>query len=786
MGRKAGILAGALTAIAGSTAAGLWWQLLKRPLPRVEGTMRVRGIDGPVTIRRDRWGVPHVQAGTPADVWFGQGFCQGQDRLWQLDLYRRVALGRLAEIAGPEGVKSDCFMRTLGLARAGEREAAELDPELRADLDALAAGINAAAETTTVAPFEFQLLRLEFEPWTVAHSLAMQKLLSLGLSTNWERELLRADLARHLGPELAARLDPTYPPANAVVLTPGVPAGAGIEIAERVDSIRRFLGMPVEATGSNNWAVAPSRSATGGALIAGDPHLAPGMPGITYQVGLSLDGRYCRGGSLPGTIGVLFGHNNDVAWTMTNSMADVMDLFVERIEGDEYLFGDERRPVTEFDEEIEVRGAEPVGIVVRETHHGPIVNEALQADEAEPLALAWMSRLQPAITTANAAALSARSGEELVDGLAAHATPVLSLIWADATGSIGYKTIGRIPRRHGASPDLPRCGWSGEDEWDGWVPYDELPELRDPESGFLVTANNKIEPEGFAHHLTSEYFDGFRATRIAQMIEAEPEHDLESFARMQTDLLSLPGLETVHRLARLRPRNQTETRAIERLRSWDGRMDPESVAASIYQAFTLRFAREAAREIIGDRDLAERWLDRADNGFMAHVSSPWRWQAHLLALWAEGDEELLGRAWDELALDSLRRALNDLAARFGDDPDGWQWGRVHELHFPHALGAANPALGWVLDRSIRVGGGQETVCQVGWDPNNPFEANWAPCWRMVADMSDPDGSRWQQFTGNSGHPGSPHYDDLQPRWRDGLMQPSAGEGPWKTLRLEPA
>ena len=256
-----------------------------------------------------------------------------------------------------------------------------------------------------------------------------------------------------------------------------------------------------------------------------------------------------------------------------------------------------------------------------------------------------------------------------------------------------------------------------------WIPYDEMPEVTDPESGYVVTANNRIEPEGFEHHITSDYFDGFRATRIEQMLEAEEVHDLDTFARMQTDMRSLPGLETAHRLSRLRPRDQTETSAIERLRSWDGLMDRDSIAASIYQAFTLRFARELARAVIGDRDLAERWLDRAHNGFMAHVSSPWRWQAHMLALWEEGDEELIGRPWEGLALDSLRGALTDLAHRFGDDPADWRWGRVHELHFPHALGAANPALGWLLNRSLEVGGGQETVCQVGWDPNDPVRGD---------------------------------------------------------------
>ncbi len=292
--------------------------------------------------------MPHVTAKTRHDLWFAQGFCQGQDRLWQLDLYRRVADGRLSEIAGPAGLPSDRFMRTLGLRRAGLREAAEVDQGLRTDLQAMAAGVNAAAEAAPALPLELQLLRLEFRPWTAADSLAMQKLLSFGLSTNWERELMRADLAREVGAELAARLDPSYPPDNPLVLTPGIPAGAGTELAERVDSIRRFLGMSVEATGSNNWAVAPSRSATGGALIAGDPHLSPTMPGITYQMALRLDDRICRGASLPGTLGIAFGHNNDVAWTLTNAMADVMDLFVERVEGDRYLFDGEWRDLVDL------------------------------------------------------------------------------------------------------------------------------------------------------------------------------------------------------------------------------------------------------------------------------------------------------------------------------------------------------------------------------------------------------------------------------------------------------
>jgi penicillin amidase len=510
------------------------------------------------------------------------------------------------------------------------------------------------------------------------------------------------------------------------------------------------------------------------------------MPGITYHVGLHLGDRFCRGATLPGLPGVAMGQNNDVVWTFTNVLADVMDLFIERINGPDYEFDGERRPLEVIKEEIGVKGrASPETLIVARTHHGPIVNEALRADASEPLALRFSALDLPGLTPANFGVLDFASGPELVDALGDHCHPVSNLIWVDRHGSIGYKTVGRIPVRRGDCPDLPKPGWTGDYEWDGWVSYEDMPRADDPDCGFLVTANNRVAPEDFPHHITSDYLDGYRARRIEELIQEREEHDLESFEAMQTDMLSIPGLETVRRLVRLLPRDQRELSAIERLRSWDGRMAPESVAATIYQAFTLRLGREVARAAIGDRDLAERWLDRADNGFIAHVTSPWRWQSHLLALWDEGDDDLVGRPWDELVLDALRAAMDDLETRFGPDQATWRWGRVHPLLFPHALGGANPLFARIFNRRLEVGGAQETVAQVGWDPNDPFTAIWAPCWRMVADAARPERSRWQAFTGQSGHPGSPHYDDLQADWMEGRTQPMAGEGPWRTLTLDP-
>jgi penicillin amidase len=784
---KVGALAGAAgTGIAAGSAWLTWQRLARRALPKTDGTLIAPGLDAEVTVRRDRWGTPHIQASSVEDGLFAQGFVSAQDRLWGMDFYRRVVSGRLSEFAGEDTLKTDRVMRTLGMRHVAEREEKELGPELRALLERFCAGINAGAAAAKAPPFEFRLLGLEWEPWRPVDVLSLGKLLAFGLSTNWERELLRADMVRDLGPELTARLDPTYPRDNPIVDQTAW-NGVGLPLVEQIDAVRRSLGLATEASGSNNWAVSGERSVTGMPLIAGDPHLPQGMPGLWYEIEVRIDDWFVRGASLPGLPGLYMGQTNDVAWTITNVMSDIQDLFIERVDGDRYLFEDEWRPLATRTEEIVVKGRErPATVAIRETHHGPIVNEALGADEAEPLALAWQTLREPTAFLGQVDLLRVRSGPELVAGLEGHTSPPSNMIWADRHGSIGYKLIGRLPRRRGGVADLPKPGWTGEFEWEGTVPYDELPEVVDPESGFLVTANNRIVGDDYPHHITSEWLDGFRAKRIEELLESREKHDLEFFAEMQMDLLSLPGLEAARRLSRLSPPGQRERAAIERLRAWDGRLDPDTVAGTIYQAFLLRLAREVARAAIGDRDLVERWLDRADNGFAPHITSPWRWHSHLMDLWEEADAGLIGRPWDDLVVEALAGALDDLGDRFGPDQDGWRWGDVHQMEFRHALGDANPVLHRLLNRKLRVGGAQETVCQIAYDPNDPYHAVWGPSWRMVADPTDPDRSRWQMYTGESGHPASRHYADLQPRWLAGETQPMCGEGPWRVLTLTPA
>lgn len=783
---RAGLLAGvAGTGIAAASVGVAWHRLARRALPREAGRLEVPGLGESVTVRRDRWGVPHIEARERDDLNFAQGFVHAQDRAWQMHFYKRVVSGRLSEFAGAETLPVDRLMRTLGIRRVAEREAAELAPGLRAKLDHFCAGVNAGAAEAVAPPFEMRLLGLEWEPWSPVDILCLGKLLAFGLCTNWERELLRADMVRELGPELTSRLDPAYPRDNPIVdQTPW--DGEGLPLVEQIDAVRRALGLATEASGSNNWAVSGERSVTGMPLIAGDPHLPPSMPAIWEEMELRCGERFVRGATLPGMPGVYMGQGNDVCWTITNVMADVQDLYIERVDGDRYLFEDEWRPLVTHREEIAVKGRRTDVLEVRETHHGPLVNEALGADDVEPLALAWLTLREPTAFDGMFELLEPVSGPDLVARLEGHTSPPSNMIWADRHGSIGYKLIGRLPRRRGVVADLPKPGWTGEFEWEGTVPYEELPEVVDPESGYLVTANNRIVGDDYPHHITSEYLDGFRAKRIEELLLGTGKHDLHGFAEMQTDVLSLPGLEAARRLSRLHPPGQRERAAIERLRVWDGRLDPDTVAGTIYQAFILRLAREVARAAIVDRDLCERWLDRADNGFSPHITSPWRWHSHLMALWEEADDELIHRPWDELVVEALAGALDDLGERFGPDPDGWRWGDVHAMEFPHALGRANPVLNRLLNRRVRAGGAQETVCQIAYDPNDPYRAVWAPSWRMVADPTDPDRSRWQMFSGQSGHPASPHYADLQERWAAGETQPMCGEGPWRVLELAPA
>ena len=551
-----------------------------------------------------------------------------------------------------------------GSAPRGLDEAEALPPGLRSELEALCAGVNAAAADRSL-PVEFQLLRLEFEPFTPADALTLTKLLSFGLSTNWERELLRAEMARELGPELAARLDPTYPRGNPVVLAPGIAwDGDGLDLVEQLARVRDSIGLTAEATGSNNWAVAASRSATGMPLLAGDPHLPPGMPGIVYQVGLYLGDRHCRGASLAGLPGVMMGQNNDVAWSFTNAMADVMDLFIERIDGDTYEFEGEQRGAGEDRGGDPRQGTHRARAAVRQPRPATGRSSTRLSGPTTPSRSRFGSRRSTSagITEANLSALELRERPR-PRRVARRARTSRSRTLSGRTATARSAT-----RRWAGSRCAPAAARTspspaGPPSTSGMAGSrtTSCPRRAIPSAASWSRPTTGLRRRTIPHHITSDYLDGYRARRIEQLIEASARaRPGRASRRCRPTCCRCPG----SRRRTASPGCARATSASARRSSGcapgTGGCAPDSIAATIYQAFTLRLGREVTRAAIGDRDLSERWLDRADNGFIAHVTSPWRWQSHLLTLWDEGDEELIGRPWDELALDALRGALDDL------------------------------------------------------------------------------------------------------------------------------
>ena len=456
---KAAVGPAAVLAAVG-TGVGLWYQLFKRPLPKTSGRLRLRGLDAPVEILRDRFGVPHVRARSATDACFALGLCHGQDRLWQLEFFRRATAGRLAEFAGPDALRADLLMRTLGMRRVAEREEREISSLLRAFLDAYAAGINAAIDNAAALPVEFQLVRLEPEPWTAVDLLAASKLMAFGLSTNWEMELLRARLARFAGPERAARLEPNYPRGNPIVSAPGdVWTGEGADLAEQIARVRDALGLGAHAGGSNNWVVSGARSVTGRPLLACDPHLTTTIPDLWYEADLACDEFRVRGATLPTN------PFPTTAWGFTNVMADTQDLFVERLNPDDarlYDFDGEWRRAEVIREEVTVKGrGAPEVLDVTVTHHGPVVNAALGAEDEPPLALAWTGFQYPCITEAGYRTSLARDADQVVEATEDHCVPPLNMLFADGEGNIGYQLAGRIPVLSAHSPDLQKPVWTG-------------------------------------------------------------------------------------------------------------------------------------------------------------------------------------------------------------------------------------------------------------------------------------------------------------------------------------
>lgn len=748
---------------------------LRRSFPTINGTIKVEGLKAPVEIYRDKWGIPHIYAQNAPDLFFAQGYVTAQDRLWQMEFNRRVGSGTLSEVLGEATLETDRFIRTIGWRRVAEVEAANLDSENRAILEAYAAGVNAFIDEASLPP-EFLILGFKPDPWTPADSIAWGKVMAWDLGGNWEAELLRASLIERLGEERANQLAPPYP-ADAPLIIPSEALGyeiPGIDhLLKQAHQLRRVLEGQGAGLGSNNWVIDGQKSATGMPLLANDMHLGIQMPSIWYEVHLIGGGFNVEGYSFPGVPGVIVGHNEDIAWGVTNVGPDVQDLYIEKVNPanpDQYEYGGPWLDMEIVEEVIEVKGQEPVVERVRLTDHGPIITPVVEG-VTETLALRWTA-LEPNQILKSVIMLNQASNwEEFREALRFWAVPSQNFIYADREGNIGYQMPGVIPIRAKGQGLVPIPGWTGEYEWKGYIPFEELPYLFNPPAHYIVTANNKVKSGHYLYFISRDWDIGHRVQRIRDLLEAQNTLSLEDMKAIQADTYSLPAEKLLPYLLALEPEGWLQERAMNQLKGWDLHNEAKSTGAGIFEVFYLMLVKNTFADELGDLFAdyleADNWHHLALERMVKEPESPWF--DDVTTPEREKRDDIVGRSFAE--------ACDLLGRRFGDVPHEWAWGRLHTVTFDHPLGEVKP-LDLIFNRGpIPARGSGFTVNAAGFDYSafaeeyvpaeigKVFAVQSAVSQRLIVDLSDFSNSLSIHATGQVGIPFHKHYGDMITSWQ---------------------
>ena len=803
--------------------AFLWYR--KASQPTHEGSLVVGGISKQVVISRDARALPYIDAGDEADAIFALGYVHAQDRLWQMTFNRRIAQGRVAEIAGPGALDTDRFLRTLGIYRVAQYAAGRLDPETRRLLEAYAAGVNASlAQRSGPQPLEFVLTRSPPpEPWQVADTLAWTLIMALDLSRTYRDELTRLRLASRLPRAEIDEFKPPYPgdvPAaiadypriyralglfnSAQSQTSGPPRVAADNSLESFAALDETPGI-----GSNNWVVSGAHTRSGKPLLANDPHLGLTTPSVWYFARLRAPEFEVFGATLPGVPYVLLGRNRDVAWGFTNTGPDVQDLYIERINPDhpdQYQTPEGFARFESRTERILVRGADPVDLVVRSTRHGPVLSGVLgKVDKLIDgsryvLALRWTALEGDDMTLGSVRAMNrAHNAKEFEGALANFGLAMQNIVYADVEGNIGFVAAGRVPIRR---PDndlqglAPAPGWDAKYDWAGWLPYSELPRVFNPKSGMIVTANQKTIPPGYGHYITSDWFLPYRADRITQLLEATPKHDMASFRRIQGDVVSLAARDLLEALRALAPEPATNAGkvALARLMAWDGTMNVNAPEPLLFHAW-LRHLR--AR--IFDDDLGPLAADLVGQAELTRATlQVLRGATHARDWCDDRNTPQRHTTCTELASEALDAAVIELAKETGRDPLGLKWGEAHRAVHEHRPFSNVPLLRDWFELVVPAPGDSFTVnvgqlgLRAGSDWRAPYVTRHGPSLRAIYDLSPGATGEWIYTTGQVGNPFADNYGDLLQSWLKveywpiSWDRPKSDPLPHKTLSLRPA
>ena len=757
----------AVAALAGLLAAGIAgltvWLWLSQPV--LDGRVAVAGAGAEIEILRDRWGIPHIHAESAEDAYFGLGFVHAQDRLFQMEAQRRVTQGRSAEVLGRLTLEFDRFLRVLGLYRAAERSVAALKPETRAALMAYADGVNAfmAGHRGALAPELALLLADRPEPWRPADSVAWLKAMGLALSGNWREETLRISLAERLGAELAASFFPAHPSDAPTILEEaerwpdGTPTRALIDL------------LPRPGNGSNSWVIAGRRTADGLPMLANDPHLGFSMPAVWYLAHLEAPGLSVAGATLPGVPAVIVGTNGHIAWGVSNAGPDTQDLFIERLDPADpgrYLTPEGSARFVTREETIGVRFGSDEVVAVRETRHGPVISDAqedaaLVSGEAEVVALAW-TLLSGEDRTLDAGIGVHRAADwaSFVDAARHFAGPQQNIVYADRQGTIGLVSPALIPVRAGGDGLVPARGWSGERDWVGFIPFEELPRLHNPASGMIVAANERPVGDDYPWLLGHSWEPGYRGGRIRALLRRHDDHDLASQRGVQSDVHSLFAADMLPFALEAQPRTQAGHELKARLAGWDGAMAAELVAPTVFYAWYRALTRALYADETGEL-FEDVWWFRpvfVKSALDGGEAAAWCDDRETEGV-QEDCRDLAGAAFDE--------AAGFLERRFGPESEDWRWGAVHALKLRHRLFGLIPGLGRLTGVDLETGGDRFTVAAGAFgfaDNERVFDNVHGPGLRAIIAPGRPDGARFVVLPGQSGNPFSPYWDNMTARW----------------------
>ena len=827
LARRVSLSVAILVVVALVVAGVIGVNLVRRSFPQTSGQLAVSGLTAKVTVLRDDRGVPQIYADTAQDLFRAQGYVAAQDRFFEMDLRRHITAGRLSELVGPDGIETDRVIRAMGWRRVAEAELPTLAASTRQYLQAYADGVNAyikEAGSPDKMALEYSVLGQKYpgyrvEPWSPADSLAWLKALAWDLRGDYDNELTRARLSGSITPARFAKIFPPYPTdtrhpilsaqdwrpgaagstRSAASAVPAVAQDARVhdaaartvyaEVANALDQLPVMVGRG-NGIGSNSWVVGPQRSSTGKPLLANDPHLGVGIPGIWYQTGL-----HCRsvsaacpfdvtGFSFAGLPGIVIGHNQSIAWGITNLGPDVSDFYLEQVNGDTYRRGNSYLPLKEHNETIKVAGGPDVTITVRETVHGPLLSDvipsvaqagksALVEGKAEAasyaVSLAWTGLLAGHTADAIFKINTAQNFAEFRSAARDFAVPAQNLLYADTQGHIGYQAPGQVPIRAsstaGAPPGYwPAPGWDPKYDWTGFVPFEKMPTAYDPPEGFIVAANQQVSASQ-TPFLTTEWDYGFRSERIRDLITATPKVSPERMSQIQGDTRNEFAPTLVKSLLAVNLDNDPFTKEAQNLlRKWDytqpGGKSPQAPAAAFYNAVWSNVLELTFNDDLGalKADGGSQWM-QAVSGLLKEPSNTW-WDNRKTTGVTEGRDEILRQA--------MVAARLDLTKKLGKAPVTWQWGRLHQLTLEHKILGGDTELApmrAIFNRGPwQMPGGSSIVDANGWDAGKGYQVDWAPSMRMVVNLGDLDASRWVNQTGNSGHPYSDHYVDQADAW----------------------